>query len=597
MKVPEFIDRSSLLKGVAASPGIAIGKAYLVDRSKVRVLYQYLINESFIEEEVSRFEQAVARTEAQIEAIKSDIPAELGDYAYILDTHLRMLRDRMLYQDTIDRIRAEKINAEWALKKSVDHAQDLFSRIRDEYIRSRIMDVENVMDRVMRNLVGHVPENLAEIKERVIIVAHDLSAADTTQMRLDRVMGFITDMGGKTSHTTIIAQALEIPAVVGLKDCTQRIRTGDRIIVDGTSGDVLINPDDKTLEFYHGRQRSYESYQAEIVRCSHLPAVTLDDHRLEVKANIEMFGEVAAVVDHGGDGIGLYRTEFLYVSRLTLPTEEELFEDYRDVAQIMAPRPVTIRTLDLGGDKFASAVHWAEEMNPALGLRAIRFCLQEQGIFETQLRAILRASAFGNVKMMFPMISGLEELFQAKEIVERVRRKLDREGLDYDPDMDVGIMIEVPSAAIMADVLAQEVDFFSIGTNDLIQYALAIDRVNERVAHMYEPLHPAVLRMLIAVVRAGHAAGIRVGMCGEMAGDPICTPILVGMGLDELSMPSTNVPHIKRLIRMLTRADGEAYLEQILKCRTVVEVNDFVKATATTRFAGLQDDARIGSQA
>ena len=597
MKVPEFIDRSSLLKGVAASPGIAIGKAYLVDRSKVRVLYQYLINESFIEEEVSRFEQAVARTEAQIEAIKSDIPAELGDYAYILDTHLRMLRDRMLYQDTIDRIRAEKINAEWALKKSVDHAQDLFSRIRDEYIRSRIMDVENVMDRVMRNLVGHVPENLAEIKERVIIVAHDLSAADTTQMRLDRVMGFITDMGGKTSHTTIIAQALEIPAVVGLKDCTQRIRTGDRIIVDGTSGDVLINPDDKTLEFYHGRQRSYESYQAEIVRCSHLPAVTLDDHRLEVKANIEMFGEVAAVVDHGGDGIGLYRTEFLYLSRLTLPTEEELFEDYRDVAQIMAPRPVTIRTLDLGGDKFASAVHWAEEMNPALGLRAIRFCLQEQGIFETQLRAILRASAFGNVKMMFPMISGLEELFQAKEIVERVRRKLDREGLDYDPDMDVGIMIEVPSAAIMADVLAQEVDFFSIGTNDLIQYALAIDRVNERVAHMYEPLHPAVLRMLIAVVRAGHAAGIRVGMCGEMAGDPICTPILVGMGLDELSMPSTNVPHIKRLIRMLTRADGEAYLEQILKCRTVVEVNDFVKATATTRFAGLQDDARIGSQA
>ena len=597
MKVPEFIDRSSLLKGVAASPGIAIGKAYLVDRSKVRVLYQYLINESFIEEEVSRFEQAVARTEAQIEAIKSDIPAELGDYAYILDTHLRMLRDRMLYQDTIDRIRAEKINAEWALKKSVDHAQDLFSRIRDEYIRSRIMDVENVMDRVMRNLVGHVPENLAEIKERVIIVAHDLSAADTTQMRLDRVMGFITDMGGKTSHTTIIAQALEIPAVVGLKDCTQRIRTGDRIIVDGTSGDVLINPDDKTLEFYHGRQRSYESYQAEIVRCSHLPAVTLDDHRLEVKANIEMFGEVAAVVDHGGDGIGLYRTEFLYLSRLTLPTEEELFEDYRDVAQIMAPRPVTIRTLDLGGDKFASAVHWAEEMNPALGLRAIRFCLQEQGIFETQLRAILRASAFGNVKMMFPMISGLEELIQAKEIVERVRRKLDREGLDYDPDMDVGIMIEVPSAAIMADVLAQEVDFFSIGTNDLIQYALAIDRVNERVAHMYEPLHPAVLRMLLTVVRAGHAAGIRVAMCGEMAGDPICTPILVGMGLDELSMPSTNVPHIKRLIRMLTRADGEAYLEQILKCRTVVEVNDFVKATATTRFAGLQDDARIGSQA
>jgi len=597
MKVPDFIDRSSLLKGVAASPGIAIGKAYLVDRSKVRVLYQYLINESFIEEEVARFERAVDATETQIVAIKSEIPAELSDHAYILDTHLRLLKDRMLYQDTIDRIREEKINAEWALKKSVDHASDLFSRIRDEYIRTRIMDVENVTDRVMRNLVGQKPESLTEISERVIIVSHDLSAADTTQMRLDRVMGFITDMGGKTSHTTIIAQALEIPAVVGLKDCTQRIRTGDLIIVDGTSGDVLINPDEKTLEFYHGRQRSYESYQAEIVRCSHLPAVTLDDHRLEVKANIEMFEEVAAVVDHGGDGVGLYRTEFLYLSRPTLPTEEELFEDYRDVAQIMAPRPVTIRTLDLGGDKFASTVRWAEEMNPALGLRAIRFCLKERGIFETQLRAILRASAFGNVKIMFPMISGLEELLQAKEILEKVRRDLTRGGFDFDPDMDVGCMIEVPSAAIMADVLAREVNFFSIGTNDLIQYSLAIDRVNERVAHMYEPLHPAVLRVLLSVIRAGHEAGISVAMCGEMAGDPLSVPILVGMGLDELSMPSTSVPHIKRLIRMMTRAECQAYLEQILRCRTVIEVNDFVKLTAANRFSGLKHGVRVGPSA
>jgi len=584
MKLPDFIDKNSVMTGVAASPGIVVGKAYLVDRSKVEIYYQYLIDESFIDDEIKRFEKAVQQAQAQLEEIRADIPADIGNHAYILDTHLLILKDSMIFQATIDLIKKEKINAEWALKKVVDKAREVFERIKDEYIRNRIQDIEYVGERIMRNLVGHMPENLAEIKDRVIIVAHDLSPADTTQMHLDRVMGFIIDMGGKTSHTTIIAQALEIPAVVGLENCTRRIKTGDLIVVDGTSGHVVINPDEKTLRFYRGRQRSYESYQAEIVRSAYLPAETLDGRRVAVKANIEIFEEVAAVADHGGDGIGLYRTEFLYLSRRQLPTEEELFKDYRDVAQVIAPRPLTIRTVDLGGDKFSSTMDWAEEMNPAMGLRAIRFSLKERNLFKQQLRAILRTSVYGTVKIMFPMISGLGELLEAKQVIEEVRRELDREKIEYDPNMEIGIMIEVPSAVILADVLAQEVDFFSIGTNDLIQYSLAIDRVNEQVAHMYEPLHPAVLRMIKSIVTAGHEAGITVSMCGEMAGDPICAPILLALGLDELSMPNRAVPRIKRLIRMTSMKECQEYLDTILNFRTVAEVNKFVEDVLSKRF-------------
>ncbi len=584
MKLPDFIDKNSVMTGVAASPGIVVGKAYLLDRSEVEIFYQYLIDKSFIDDEIKRFEQAVQQAQDQLEEIRAEMPADLNNHTYILDTHLLILKDSMIYQATIDLIKTEKINAEWALKKTVDKAREVFGRIKDSYIRSRIQDIEYVSERIMRNLAGHIPENLAEIKDRVIIVAHDLSPADTTQIRLDRVMGFIIDMGGKTSHTTIIAQALEIPAVVGLENCTRRIKTGDLIVVDGTSGHVVINPDEKTLRYFRGRQRSYESYQAEIVRSAFLPAETLDGHKLTVKANIEIFEEVAAVADHGGEGIGLYRTEFLYLAHRRLPTEEELFKDYRDVAQVIAPMPLTIRTVDLGGDKFASSVNWADEMNPALGLRAIRFSLKEKDIFKDQLRAILKASKYSNVKIMFPMISGLGELLEAKQVLEDVRQELNREGVEYDPEMEVGIMIEVPSAVFLADVLAQEVDFFSIGTNDLIQYSLAIDRVNEQVAHMYEPLHPAVLRMIKFIVEAGHAAGITVSMCGEMAGDPICTPILIALGLDELSMPNRAIPRIKRLIRMTSKKECQEYLDTILNCRTVSEVNKFVENVLAKRF-------------
>jgi phosphotransferase system enzyme I (PtsI) len=586
---PPFVDQKTVLAGVAASPGISIGKAHLVDRSKVEFLYQSLISEPLVEEEVERFEHAVEQAREQLEQIKAGMNDELVSHAFILDAHLLLLKDRLIHDTTVEMIREERINAEWALAQAVEQARDRFSKIKDDYIRSRIKDIEDVTDRILNNLVGRELDDLLEIKERVIVVAHDLSPADTTQLRLDRVMGFITDKGSRTSHTAIMAQALEIPSVVGLENCTRRVKNGDLIIVDGSSGHVIIDPDDKTLEFYYGRQASYESYQAEIVRCSHLPAVTIDDHRVIVKGNLELFEEVAAVIDHGGEGIGLYRTEFHYLAKRRLPTEEELFEDYRDLSQIVAPRPVTIRTLDLGGDKFTHALDLGDDINPALGLRAIRLCLREQNVFRTQLRAILRASAYGNIRIMFPMISGLQELKTAKSILHDVRRQLDLDGYEYDPDLKIGIMIEVPSAVAIADILAQEADFFSLGTNDLIQYSLAIDRVNERVAHMYEPLHPGVIRLIMAAIKAGQDAGIPVSVCGEMAGDPVSAPILLGMGLDELSMTALAIPRIKRLIRMTTLEECREYLASVLKCRTTVEVQRFVHDVIFPRFKELFD--------
>jgi phosphotransferase system enzyme I (PtsI) len=431
----------------------------------------------------------------------------------------------------------------------------------------------------MHNLVGAKTENIAAIDKRVILVARDLSPAETSQINLERIMGFITDRGGKASHTGIIARALEIPAVVGLEKATAQIKSEDLIIVDGNAGIVVVHPTEETLVEYEERKIEYEEYKAEITSESHMDAATKDGYQLEVMANIELPEEIESVRNYGGDGIGLYRTEFHYMNRPEFPGEEELFGRYKDVVEMMAPKPVTIRTLDINGDKALTNNYGNDEINPVLGLRAIRYCLKKPDIFKTQLRAILRAAAYGNVRIMFPMISAFFELRLAKRMLEEAAVSLEKDGLPYSRNLDLGIMIEVPSAVITADVMATEVDFFSIGTNDLIQYALAIDRDNKQVAHLYQPLDPAILRMIKRVADVSKQKGIKVFMCGEMAGTPHHIPILVGMGIDELSMNPQSIPVVKRVIRSINLEDARKLVDDAMKLTTAKNVFELVRAT------------------
>jgi phosphotransferase system enzyme I (PtsI) len=574
--------KNTRLQGIAVSQGIIIGRARLIDRSKQKIVYQYLINEKEINREVERFKEALKLTKEQIIDLKNRMSDKIKEHSFILDAHLMIVDDSMVSDATIKTILEEKINAEWALKKSVQKIRQLFEEIDFEYIRSRINDVENLAERILRNLAGKEHESLSKINERVIVVAHDLSPADTTELNPSMVMGFITDMGGKTSHTAIIAQALKIPAVVSLESVTNHVQDGTLLVVDGYRGEVVIDPDEDTIASYQEKQIYYDRYASSILLLSHLPAETVDGHRISVKANIEFLEEVAAAKDYGAEGIGLYRTEYLYLLSKEIPTEEALFEDYRQVAEVILPDPVTIRTLDLGGDKFLSEHGFAKEINPALGLRAVRFYLKEPEIFRSQLRAILRASAYGNVRMMFPMISGLQELLDIQNITLEVMNELDKEHIDYDHDIKIGVMIEVPSAVAMADILAKHVDFFSIGTNDLIQYALAIDRGNEHVSYLYEPYHPAVIRMIMQVVKAAKDSGIEVAICGEMAGDPFCTALLLGIGIDELSMNAGNIPSLKKLIRSLSKKEAMGDLTEILKLTTSREVKRFIAEKTET---------------
>jgi len=577
------------LRGVAVYPDIVIGKAHLIDRSRVKILYQCFVNGEDLDREVERFKEAVHVVEEQFVSLKKKMPDRVKDQSFILDSHLMILKDGMLYDSTVKAILEEKINAEWALKKSLEEIREVFEEIDDEYISNRISDVENVTERLLRTLSGDAGQSLGEIDQRVIIVAHDLSPADTTELNTAKVMGFITDVGGKTSHTAIMAQALEIPAVVGLEFATALVRDGDLLIVDGSSGVVIINPDDSAIIHYQEKKLQLQKYKSSIARTSHLPAETPDGYRVAITANIEFLEEVTAAKDYGGEGIGLYRTEFLYLREKGFPSEEDLFDDYREVVEIMKPAPVSIRTLDLGGDKFASAVAISDESNPALGLRAIRFCLKEPEIFKTQLRAILRASRYGKIQLMFPMISGLQELLDAKQILEQVKEDLDRDDIEYDTKMEVGIMVEIPSAVAMAEVLARHVDFFSIGTNDLIQYALAIDRINEHVAYMYEPFHPAILRMIRQVVRAARDAGIEVALCGEMAGDPLCVSILLGIGIDRLSMNARSIPLIKKMVRAIPMEQARTDLKKIMALNTAKEVRAYILAGTKRMFPELEE--------
>ncbi len=581
--------KSKVIKGIRVAPGIAIGKAFHVDNDEVPIVSYGLKHDSQVEKEIKRFERAVNETERDLEKIKDNLPSEFRDHASILDTYLMILKDRMIYKQTIKIIQEKKINAEWALKQAIRRAGKVFEKIDDDYIRNRISDIRYVGDRIFRHLAGMGPLQVKCNSERVVIVAHDLSPADAAQIQLEKIMAFVTDLGGSTSHTSIIARSLNIPAVVGLGNVTDEVNNGEILIVDGLEGQVIIDPDEETIARYYEKQDEYESYTKTIIRSAHEKAVTLDGHKIRVEANIEMLEEIVAVFDNGAEGIGLYRTEFLYMNRDDIPSEEELFTTYSELAELIAPRPVNIRTLDLGADKFLLiSGRRREESNPALGLRSIRLCLKEEELFFTQLRAILRASAaYKNVRIIFPMISGMEELLQAKAILCRAMESLERDGLDFDRNIPLGLMMEVPAAVAIADLLAKEVDFFSIGTNDLIQYTLAIDRVSEYVAHLYEPLHPAVLRSIKQIVDAGVRNGIPVSICGEMAGEPFYLPILLGFGLDSLSMTPRAIPRIKNMIRNIRLSEAREFTDTALNLGTAEDIIRYLQELMDKRFSSI----------
>jgi len=539
-----------------ASPGIVIGRAYLLDRRKV-VVAGRRIEEVSVKDEVARFKLAVELSKNQLEDLKKRFTKGLGKSPlYILETHIMLLEDKMLVDGTVKRVKESHLNAEGALKETIEAISLKFDTIEDEYLRERKHDVEQVGERILRNLVGHKQESLADIKGEAVIIAHDLAPSDTLMMRKDKILGFATDAGSRTSHTAILARSLGIPAAVGLENITAAVKTGDVVILDGIHGVVIVDPDEETFLDYLKKQRRYKYFEQELENIKDLPAETLDGQVVLLEGNIELPEEVASVADHGGCGIGLYRTEFLFMNRSTLPTEEEHYAAYRLVAERAFPQEVVVRTFDLGWDKIALTTGFEKEANPALGLRAIRFSLKKQDIFRVQLRGILRASAHGNIKILYPMISGLPELYATKAILADVKAELRAEGRAFNEDLRVGVMIEIPSAALIADLLAAEVDFFSVGTNDLIQYTLAIDRLNEHVAYMYEPLDPAVLRLLQKVSHAAREANIPLAMCGEMAGDPLYAAILIGMGFNVLSMNVASIPWVKKIIRSVRMQDA-----------------------------------------
>ena len=576
--MPEKEAPELILRGIGGSPGICIGKAYLVDKEGVDVVPKYTVSDKKLEEEKKRFKVAVKKAADELHEIINDTPEELRENAKILETHAVLLKDKMLYGRTIETIERERINAEWALRKVVLAIKPLFESMGDAYLRDRAEDVVNVSDRIFKHLTGVESVNIGSISKRVILVARDLSPADTSQIQLERVMGFVTDSGGRASHTSIIARSLEIPAVLGLERATRVIQNDDIIVVDGNAGIVVINPSEETLAQAEIRKTAFEERRALYARSGHLPAKTVDGLELAVMGNIELPEEVVAVRDRGGDGIGLYRTEFQYLARKNFPSEDELFENYKDVVEVIPDKPVTIRTLDINGDKAVSYITELEE-NPVLGLRAIRYCLQKPKVFRTQLRAILRAANYGQVRILLPLISHVEEVIEAKRLIAEASQSLKNDGLPHQERIPVGVMIEVPSAAIMADTIAKEVDFFSIGTNDLIQYTMAIDRGNRNVAYLYNPIHPAVLRLLKHVTEAAKHNNIPVFMCGEMAGESIYAPILVGMGFEELSTNPQAIPMIKNAIRMLNRDQARRFTDELLEMTTTDQIERLIEST------------------
>ena len=582
---PDVEGKTVVLKGIGVSPGIVIGEAHLFDRLDSQVSFYKLRDRTLVSKEIKRFRSALKESEKQLLEIKNKLTEMAGrEPLYIIDVHIMILKDRMFINHTIKKIREMGVNVEWALRMTIDRYRSIFEKVDDEYLKGRLSDIRYVGQMILRNLIGKGRESISDIGEKGVVIAVDLSPADTARMMINKVLGFATDMGGKTSHTAIVARAVGIPAVVGLESVTRSVRMNDNVIIDGSAGLIVINPDPEMLQRYEDKKKHYEKTQEAFMKYARLPAVTKDNYKVEIGGNIEFIEEIPSAIVHGAEGIGLYRTEFIYINKKQLPTEEEHFSHYRQVVGVEGLKWSTIRTFDLGGDKFYSDPKLAKEMNPQMGLRAIRFCLKEVDLFKVQLRAIARASAYGKTRIMFPMISGIEEIREAKQIFCEVKDDLSAKGVPVGDDIEIGVMIEVPSAVIIAEELAKEVDFFSIGTNDLIQYVLAIDRINERVTYLYEPLHPAVLRLIKQVVDAGHRAGIRVAMCGEMAGEPTNLLILLGLEIDELSMNPLAIPRVKKIIRESTLKDSRELLKQVMTFSSAAEIREFVKRYMRERF-------------
>jgi phosphotransferase system enzyme I (PtsI) len=553
------------LTGVAASPGIAMGSAVVLAERDFRVPLRRLQREEY-DAEIDRLKQAIAQSKTQLAETRGEVARDMGEsYARIFDAYIMILEDERSMEDVVKRIQ-EGHNAEFAFNSVfLQHEKDLWAK-GDVYIKDRAGDIRDVRRRVLTNLSGSSTrsEELSSLEDDVIVIANDLSPADTARMRRERILAFATDIGGRTSHTAIMARSLEIPAVVGLKNVTSRLVEGDFVIVDGNRGKVICNPSPETREKYSLEIERYTSFTTGLLRFKDLPAVSIDGHSIMLSANIESHEEVDSVIEHGAEGIGLYRTEFMYIGREGLPNEEEQYEIYRSVAASIKPHPVIIRTMDLGGDKFISPFESPKEINPYLGWRGIRFCLARKDIFRTQLRAIMRSSAHGNVKIMYPMISGLDELLEANEVLAEVRLELKEQGHAIDENCEVGIMVETPAAVVIASELARHVDFFSIGSNDLVQYTLAADRGNEKVAYLYEPLHPAVLRLIKQTIDVASESGIWVGLCGEMSSDLVCAYLLLGMGIDELSASPYVVPEIKEMVRTVYYSEAKEIAEKAL---------------------------------